>query len=897
MISEEVSTMTSHFLRRISALFWLVLLMPSTARSVDWKEYKSPSGKAILTVDPNSPDEKGAANYQMTVNGRQVWSGEKHFTFYDAVVTDDGLAAGYFYTHGFDGISEGGKIRITLFDSQGKTLLEDSIDRPSFYPDSPPYPFVRGLILVPDRDCFVVWMTDDETDQPDNWRVYSLSSAKLLRAFRPSDIAPKGFSLEDITDIWTVRGTPLVAVHSFIREGEHYGGRFALIDPLGGIIWSLDRPSEYKIGNNPTAESNLVREIRAHGAISESTKTDSFKIRLAASNETVTYQIVRTHGPDRWLVNETDRKPPTALTNFNAFRESVPQRPLKQNGRFFLGNSKSTPATAIHDIRAFGFDSDGAIGFIRNDANLFSFLIINQAGDVLSVITLAYVEDAHEAHCAWLGGDEWIATIGSNRAAGELTWRVNVRTEEKKLLKNLNCPSIDDLASSGDGSFVVLVTVDSGSGPEWYTSGDQIIAYDREGKKRWTIQANETQNGKCEGSSDCWLLSPEDIAVISKQEVAILDVIRENVQIYNAAGAHVSTINLESVWHRKPEYPSEISATPDGGYVIYDFEANKSLVRMSADHKVKSEIEPRYLNGRTLMPITGIHVSPDGKIWVSDGTMLLRLSEDGLVDKVLGQEPSPNRLASIQKVAADQNGNLYALDSETGAVHVFDSSGNPLHICEPSSDETPTKLSSPSLFVADPGDVYVCGISEETKDCLHFDPECKRDYSFRALPGELMATVGKDRFLTTNDVGIQIVDTSGKNLISIPRQPNKKWLNSPSSVSVAPDGSFAAFVEHGYFNLVLNYTSCAINIYKASGEPVRTIDLDKEFAYSSIAYDGGLIALRRDKEIWLMDSTGQFLQRFENDSITERGASLIIRGNELWVAIHQTGEVQRFQLP
>src|SRR5438105_15030445 len=91
--------------------------------------------------------------------------------------------------------------------------------------------------------------------------------------------------------------------------------------------------------------------------------------------------------------------------------------------------------------------------------------------------------------------------------------------------------------------------------------------------------------------------------------------------------------------------------------------------------------------------------------------------------------------------------------------------------------------------------------------------------------------------------------------------------------------------------------SCAVNIYTAAGKPVQTINLDGEFAYASFAFNGQFIALEHNGEIWLMDKTGHFLQRFSSGVSSEEGASIFLYRDELLLANYDTGEVQRFQLP
>src|SRR6266487_4580693 len=75
------------------------------AEALNPSDYKSPSGRFVLSVDPTDIYGRGEGNYQITSNGVVVWSGKKPFTLCEAGITDDGIVGGYAYTHGLEGFA------------------------------------------------------------------------------------------------------------------------------------------------------------------------------------------------------------------------------------------------------------------------------------------------------------------------------------------------------------------------------------------------------------------------------------------------------------------------------------------------------------------------------------------------------------------------------------------------------------------------------------------------------------------------------------------------------------------------------------------------------------------------------------------------------------------------
>src|SRR5262245_24986900 len=68
--------------------------------------YRSPSGAFELFVDPTDPQGAGSATCRLSHAGQVVWEHEVPFTFFDALVRDDGSSGGCAATEGVDGAGE-----------------------------------------------------------------------------------------------------------------------------------------------------------------------------------------------------------------------------------------------------------------------------------------------------------------------------------------------------------------------------------------------------------------------------------------------------------------------------------------------------------------------------------------------------------------------------------------------------------------------------------------------------------------------------------------------------------------------------------------------------------------------------------------------------------------------
>ncbi|MBI2841520.1 MAG: hypothetical protein HYX75_24655 [Acidobacteria bacterium] len=871
---------------------------------LDPQVYRSPSGVAVLSVDPSEKDGRGPATYRMLRDGKERWAGKRPFTLFDAVVTDEGVAAGYAYTEGLQGYRDPGKIRIVILTPDGSTRMEELVDRPLIPIDLPPHPCVLGLILVPVSDHFIVRLTHDVT-AGEVWRIYNLSTGHLAKKVLLSELSPGGSLLDDLLDARSVPGTPLIITHCLLYEAstQSSGARFALVDPLGGVIWSIDRPHDYDVPGNATAESRLISTVRRTGAILSTGQLGKFELRFASVSERVTYNASLQKETGHWIVEEIRRLPYADDPDYDAIRVMTPERPLKRIGGFSLAGKADTVSTPIRDICAFDFDDEGRIGFVRAEKDgSHSFVIADQQGRVIRTSRLESPTETHEVFCAWAGDSRWVVSYGSYRRDSKAsTWWVDGESGMSTAAGDLDCPPFNAIAGDGHGGFVAIVTREERDAVASFTADEEILSFGKDGTRRWSLSARSTQNRRAtEGgpSTESYLLSPKDLTVTATGEIAVLDVIMHNIQFYDSDGGHVRTIDLGSAWGREPSYPTDIAADADGGVTVHDFEGPKPLVRMRADGGVQSEIQPSYTNGRPIALSAGFNISPDDRIWVSDGRTIMRLSDEGIVDKILGEPPASPLLGSIAQVVADRSGRLYALDSETGVVHVFDHSGLPLRTCEPAAADLPGKLSWASLAVSDEGHVYLNSEKHSRDRYMHFDSNGKRrdDWRFQGDESrrELIGSIGNDRLLMLAYDKIYIVDGSGKAIRTIEKQPDGRWLGHLQSASVAPDGSFAVLVHHGDS---LEVDSCAVNIYTAAGAPIRTVNIERAFAYSSLLFGGNLALVSNNGDLWFLDSTGRPVEWFATGSGTQRRISVFLRGRELAVVWHDIGEVQLFALP
>ncbi len=881
------------------------LAIGPSPRALNPKSYRSRSGEFVWTVDPSDLYGRGEGSYRLTRGGAVVWSGTRPFTLFDADVTDDGVIAGYAYTHGEQGFSEAGynavmgDFVIVILDATGQLRLHEVVPRrTSRILHAPPDPLAEGLIGDAANDRLVVRVHDSDLNHGrEAWWTYRLSSGEALGKF---ELVPGDEHIKSPLRAEPVAGTPLTLLHYWRYKDPDVGARFALVDLARKEVWSLTWPRDYRVRGDEEAEDRLREKIWAEGAILDTSVSNQFTIFSAANSERITYSVSRhAKETEKWVVKEIARQKHRPAEPEPARLPPFEDRALKHLGTFVLWDEPAAVPTAVRDIRAFDFDDRERIGFLREEPDdQCSFVLIESDGRLIREMPLKLTpatppNQKPAPNLAWLEGDRWLVTLSDSGIEGKASaWWLNTLAGELRAIRKFECAAIESLTGSRDGGFLALVTHRFK-----HTMVDELIAFDKTGRIRWRIKQDYNGDERA-------LFSPEAIACTTERKVVVLDIVRYSVQFFDSNGTYLRTIKLEQAWDRKPNYPSEIAADQAGGILIRDFHGSPPIVRMSADGKVLSQFGLKHRNGRIVDPLGGVKVSPAGRVWVCDGESFIRVTDEGVADLVRGEAPSTDQIGDIAALTVDQEGRLYAVDDRTGAVHVYDRTGTHLRVCKPAvSDFSEHLFSRATLGVTPEGAVFLSdgeGFPEAPR-FIHFAPEGQRigvkRLSLDSITENWYPLPFEGRLLVLGYHAAFIVGRDDKVIRTIQRRPDGNWLENPELASIAPGGSFAIVSGRGFYAK----RTWFVNLYSPVGDPVRTITMSAACMDSCFAYTGKHLVTRTESDVVLFNDRGEPVLGFRppmdgfKDDTWECFATL--GGRELWLLCAQRKMVARFDLP
>jgi hypothetical protein len=820
------------------------------------KTYRSPAGAYTLTVDPSGMSGKGKASCRLTRGAQVMWAKELPFTFWQAAVTDDGLAGGYAYSEGYDSLA-GGDFRVVLLDQQGNVRMGHSDRRALVIMPGPAVPFGLGLFLDPANDRMLVRVCAPAEDDRETWQTYRLSDGADAGRFRPRPPVPKENTGAFVADARPVAGTPLTLVHWRVTEYKspparnRSGAQFALHDLRGQSVWHVDLPVEY--GDDVDAAERLA-EPSDCGAILHTDQPGQFEIRCIADRARVTFAV----GADSeggWSVREIGRAPdsPPEVPTVEGPVISPKLLQRLRTARLVL----EQPKQAVRDVMGLLVDGRGRLVFLRDDRHGRTLVILDQTRRLVGEVDLtadAIRKNDRPPHFAWVGGDRFVVVSSDWQIDRAEAWWVDASTGQVSEVTGFDCQEVKGLAGAGDGGFVVLV--------DWleqfasgYVPRSAVHRFDAAGRQIWSLPADFSQEpGK--------LFSPTDVAVTSTGRVAVLDVIRHTVSLFDAAGTFERVIDLEVTLGRKPNYPCHLTADLEGGLVVEDFHGSSPILRLHADGTVHEQLTARFADGRTSSGLQSVRVAPDGRLWTTDGHALLRLAPDGTVDTVVGGDPDPTALGTIATLAVDGRGGFYAVDGRTGTVHAFDPVGSPVRQFPPRPLDFEIGMRSPDLTVSGTGEVFLGDPLEKRRlrfaaDGTHLGWESNLfddvTESWHFVPG------GTRRWVRTYH-DVRLVDGERTVVQTIARRPDGNWLERPAQVSVAEDGSAAVGARPA------NPSSMGrpvVNLYTKDGDPIRTFALPPPVGeYDPFAYGGDHLAVWTNAGIVLFDATGRPLWRF-----------------------------------
>jgi hypothetical protein len=649
---------------------------------VDPATYESRSGEYVLEVDPSHVHGQGPAAYRLTRQGREIWSGPRPFTLLEAAVGDDGVVAGYAYHGGTEDFAKDDALHLVILDPRGRPRLDATTPRRmSRVIDGGSEPNVHGLVFDPDHDRVVFRVAN--VSESEVWKPYRLSTGQALPTFNPESLMAVGELKVWLSDARPVRGTTLTLVEwgrNDYAKGQE-GTRFTLVEAAGKPVWALDLPKDREAAaGDRQAQARLARLSSISGILSVD-RPGEFEVRVLATSERVLHRVAL-GGTRRWRVTELRRQALLEEPTAAAPLEAVPERPLKYLGAVRLGGGAEGGRSVMRGVQEFDLDDQGRFGFARVDAPCEVTLVVGglEGGTPRELRLGSLEQESSSPLVAWAGGSTWLVSARFAQAERGAGWWVDAASGATRPFELPSGLSVGALAGRPGGGAVVLGEQESSTVLLWLDAAGRQ-------ERRFSEAAH---------SSASRLLSPEDVTVTASGETLVIDNIQHLVTAFDAKGAPQRTIDLAKAWGRKPSYPSGISRDADGGFVCEDFGAAIPLVRMRADGTMKAGVQPRYADGRPTGRLFRVRAAADGALWGSDGEAVLRLGDDGVVERTIGAAADPGDLGEIAAVALDSSDRIHAADRRTGAVHVFSPEGKRQHVCRPDPGDVTEALGPPA---------------------------------------------------------------------------------------------------------------------------------------------------------------------------------------------------------
>ncbi|MFA5206171.1 MAG: hypothetical protein WC708_17380, partial [Lentisphaeria bacterium] len=756
--------------------------------------YVSSSGEYSLWVNPRDLYGNGPADYRFTKHGATLWSKRLPFTLWEAGVANSGVVAGYAYSRGRDANLEPGTFSAVILSPEGNTVARDAYPRKAsnYLEDFTPNPVAEGMILDEPAKRLVLRIADSNVNQGiEQWWVYDLGSGKRIDTLEPKiHMADVGQSLSIIA-ARAVPSTPFILIHWWKADLPHLSGVFSLVDRAGKPVWTLTLDDDYRVPADDAREDEILRLIWKDGGILAVGTGGTFDLHGVRDGLRFSYAVEK-QANGKWTVRKTAQTPyvwpPPASKPV-----PLPVVSLKKLGEAALEVPRADEKPQIREVEAFEFDHDGAICVLRAGRKIPSdLLLVSQRGDVLKQLRLPIdkiPDRVRFSNPANVGARKFVVSVSSQDIGGTAQlFLADFTAGTVRKMEYTACPCVEAIAGFPDGRFAALTTR-----RQKYSMLDGIFFFDAKGKLLWSKE----QDGDSRKPDE--LQSPVGIIRCGTNEIALLNNCWNTIQIFDANGKFLRTLDLAKAWGRKPNYPTDIAADHAAGFLVYDFHAKQTLLRLDANGAILAASVPRLADGRPLSVRGGVKRSPQGALWTSDGDSLFRLSANSTVDLILGASPAPAVLAAPNRVEVGPDDRVYVADRRTQSVHVFAASGKHLGQCVPAPEDLTESSDINHLVVARDGSVYFTldHVSYAPK-YLHFDngfgrvgwakvdvDKIRQEWYFQPT-ADLCWIVGyHDLFLVR---GREVVR-------QISRRADGRWLEYPDVAAVACDGSLAVLAD------------------------------------------------------------------------------------------------------
>jgi hypothetical protein len=697
--------------------------------------------------------------------------------------------------------------------------------------DSPPYPLAQGLIVDGANDRMIVRVTDQVATGllAETWWNYQLSTGRELKRLDLKSPAepdgPRGL----ILDAQTISGTPLILLHEWRYRDDTSGARFALINMEGKTVWERDLSQDYRADGKDDAQDSLLEEILANSAILDTHTPGQFTLRFVAENQRVTFAVAPEDGGN-WHVTEVKREPYVAPVPEDAFKGLVIHPVLSDQMELHDPGPQTYPP--IYKISGLVAAGPRRFAFLRWGKTP-TLVVVNDRGEMVQTVSLARTalkEGDMVRQLLWQQGSRFLIFVERHSVQRERTfteaYSVETRTGAISKVPGFRCPPIKVVAKSGEDGLVILATVEAK-----YTMKEEIYAYNSRWQQIWAIRSSF---GSSPNDPPEALFSPESLTVLRNGTVAVLDVIRNTVQMYDRRGHYQKTLSLDKAWGHEASYPSDILADPNGGFVVKDSPGTPSVFWMTTSGKVLRRFTPHYPSGGSI-EYPNLCMSADGHLFASDTYSIFRLDTKGRAEKRLGEAPNPDRLRDIVELVVCPNGRILAADERTNAVHVFDRQGHWLFVCKSRT----AKHEVPSMF-------------RSTTQQIELGP----DGTF-SIDGEWFDATGKPQ---AKPAGFRPV---GARIAHLERRPDGSWLDNMSKQIVAEKGELA-IVDGSRTLQMHNGNRQYLSLYSATDAPERVIPVPivPDSFSPTLAYDGKKIVLVEGANVYCYRATGQPLWHF-----------------------------------
>lgn len=856
-----------------------LLWVSQIRQDLDPREYASPSGAYVLRVDPSARSGFGSGSYALRKGDTRVWERTLPFTLRDAVVADDGTSAGY--GHPETGYEAEGELVVAVLSPDGEVLLEERTERTAGrHNHAAPAPNPLGVFLQPESRRATIRIEAGDFDRVDEvWWTYDLDPPRRRTKVEPRDRIEDSGSMERAFDVRAVPGTPLVLGHWSLWDWPEVGARFVLHDADYREVWRHDLPTDYR---NESDDGELLDAVREQGAIL-ATAPGRFELRFFRDAERATFEVRRDpSAPHGWTVVETARE--TFVAPAAPEAPVIPALELPLLAQVRLGGSDAAAESVVRDVRAFDVDAQGGVRFIRRKKTEPAFTAVSLApdGTLVSEVTLEPLPaDVDEnVHWAPLTGNEWLlvgCTWRHQETGRSLAWRLDGTTGRLADLPAFTAGSLDALAPLADGGFAVLA---KSRGVRFY---DVLSLHESDGRTRWAVGTHDLEGQV--------LYSLDDLAALGGDVLALVSSHRNKVELFDLEGEHLQTVDLEDAWSQEPNSPSGITPDGNGGFVVFDFQGDPPIWRMTSTGKLRAKLRPRFPDGSAPDVLARrLRRGGDGRLWSTDGSAFHRMDESGLVDRTVGSPREPERLDQPGSLELDDLGRVLVQDARTGAVHVFDSAGARLFVCRPEPTDYERVGDSNRMQTAADGGLYVRGGGG---DFLDFGPDGTRR-GVRQIPFHATFRPGSEEAWVPSRSWLRRIEASGRVAVELTRHPDGDWLQ-PEDIDVLPDGSVVVYDwdRRGVASLL---------VFDREGRARRTIPLpDDVRGYHVCATERWAAVSGYDPRAFLIELESGDVSRVEatTTSPEEAGWELGFSpdGSELWWVRTDTLELLRLALP